>query len=115
MKAQCSKQSDTPAVTIDKSGSSWPLPSGLLLADSGFMLIAFAGWEALQATSQTLLYSSGVILSLAGLVLIWIGTTKLAWCRRDQEGLKDEEELGLFAKPRSQKTLGMPLCLQIKA
>jgi hypothetical protein len=116
MKAQCSKKSDTPGyLSTDKSDSSWPLPSGLLLADSGLMLIAFAGWEALQASSQTLLYSSGAILCFAGLVLIWIGTSKLPGCREEQDGFKDEEELGFVGMARSQRTLGMTLCLQIKA
>jgi hypothetical protein len=77
MKAQSSKKSDTPGCldTTDKRDSSWSLPSGLLLADSGLFLIAFAGWEALRANSQTLLYSCGALLCFAGLVLIWIGTT----------------------------------------
>lgn len=87
MKAQCSKQTDVPGrlSTIDKRGSSWPLPLGLLTADSGLLLIAFAGWEALRASSQTLLYSCGVILCFAGLVLVWVGTTKLARCSQEQD------------------------------
>jgi hypothetical protein len=115
MKAQCSKQSDTPGclATTDKSDSSWPLPCGLLMP--GLFLIAFAGWEALRAGSQTLLYSCGAILCFAGLVLIWIGTTKLARCGEEQKKFKDDEELGLVGMARSQRTLGMTLCLQIKA
>jgi hypothetical protein len=84
MKAQYSKQTDVPGrlSTIDKRGSSWPLPFGLLTADSGLLLIAFAGWEALRASSQTLLYSCGVILCFAGLVLVWVGTTKAGAVQR---------------------------------
>jgi hypothetical protein len=80
MKAQCSKQTDVPGrlSTIDKRGSSWPLPFGLLMADSGLLLIAFAGWEALRASSQTLLYTCGVILCFAG-GLFWFGLVHQSW------------------------------------
>jgi uncharacterized protein involved in response to NO len=65
----------------DQRVPSWPLPSGLLMADSGLLMIAFAGWEALRASPQTLLYSCGATLCFAGLALIWIGTTNLGHLR----------------------------------
>src|SRR5271154_7511492 len=80
MKAQHCKKNEGPGglAMTDQRAPSWPLPSGLLMADSGLLMIAFAGWEALRASPQTLLYSCGATLCFAGLVLIWIGTTKLA-------------------------------------
>jgi hypothetical protein len=51
---------------------------GILLADFGLLLIAFAGLDAGKASVQTLLYLGGGILCFVGLVLIWIGTSKLA-------------------------------------
>jgi hypothetical protein len=76
MKPQRSNKNEgpgRPAIT-DQRVLSWSLPSGLLMADSGLLTIAFAGWEALGASPQTLLYSCGATLCFAGLLLIWIGT-----------------------------------------
>src|ERR1700719_2353615 len=81
MKAQLSKNGDIhgrPVNTKPGPASSWPLLPGLLLSDLGLLLIAFAGINALSARSHTLFYSSGAILCLIGLVLIWIGTIELA-------------------------------------
>jgi hypothetical protein len=62
---------------------SWPLLPGILLADFGLLLIGLAGWDALEARMQTLLYSGGGILCLGGLILIWTGTMKLAAAARE--------------------------------
>jgi len=81
MKAQYSKQNGTQirlANTGDKGPSDWQLLSGLSLADIGLLVVGFAGWDALTAGTQTLLYSVGGMLCLVGLVLIWIGTSNLA-------------------------------------
>jgi threonine/homoserine/homoserine lactone efflux protein len=85
MKAQFSKNKEAPGLVskpTDERDSGWPLLLGLLMADVGLLLIAFAGWDALRARAQALFYSSGAVLCFAGLVLIWIGTIKLA-DRRD--------------------------------
>src|SRR5271154_5511555 len=81
MKAQHCKKNEGPGglAMTDQRAPSWPLPSGLLMADSGLLMIAFAGWEALRASPQTLLYSCGATLCFAGLTLIWIGTTNLVY------------------------------------
>ena len=82
MKAQLYKNSEIhcrPAIARPgAAASSWPLLPGLLLSDIGLLLIAFAGLDALSARAHTLFYSSGAILCLVGLVLIWIGTIELA-------------------------------------
>ena len=62
------------------------------MADSGILLIAFAGWEALTASPQTLLYSCGATLCFAGLALIWIGTTNLGHLRLPR---RDDAQFGL--------------------
>ena len=81
MKAQCSRNNDTPdrlTRTIENRSSGWALLCGILLADFGLLLLAFAGLGARKASVQTLLYLGGGILCFLGLVLIWIGTAKLA-------------------------------------
>lgn len=66
------------ANTGDKRPSVWRLLSGLSLADIGLLVIGFAGLDALTAGTQTFFYSVGGMLCLVGLMLIWIGTPKLA-------------------------------------
>ena len=81
MKVQCSGNNNRPdrlTSTIEKRSSGWALLCGILLADFGLLLIAFAGLDAGKASVQTLLYLGGGILCFVGLVLIWIGTSKLA-------------------------------------
>ena len=85
MKAQFLKNKEAPGLLAKATAerdSGWPLLLGLLMADIGLLLIAFAGGDALGARTQTLFYSSGAILCFAGLALIWVGTIKLA-DRRD--------------------------------
>jgi arginine exporter protein ArgO len=53
------------------------------MADFGLILIAVAGWGALNVAAQTVLDSPGGLLCFAGLVLIWIGTTRLADATRE--------------------------------
>ena len=94
MKALLSKNSDIhcqPAITTPGPALSWPLLPGLLLSDLGLLLIAFAGLGALSARVHTLFYSSGATLCLVGLVLIWIGTIKLA--RTPNEPAKGLEKI----------------------
>ena len=82
MKVQCSRNNDTSDrltyKTIENRSSGWALLCGILLADFGLLLLAFAGLGAQKASVQTLLYLGGGILCFLGLVLIWIGTAKLA-------------------------------------
>jgi hypothetical protein len=81
MKAQCSRNKDAEdrlANLTNKGAPSWPLLPGILLANFGLLLIGLAGWYALSTGTQSFLYSGGGILCVAGLVLIWIGTIKLA-------------------------------------
>jgi hypothetical protein len=81
MKVQCSRKNDTPGRltrTIEKRSSGWALLCGILLADFGLLLIAFAGVDARKASVQTFLYLGGGTLCFVGLVFIWIGTSKLA-------------------------------------
>jgi len=54
------------------------------MSDLGLLLIAFAGWDALRARAQTLFYSGGGALCFLALVLIWIGTQKLADAAHEQ-------------------------------
>jgi hypothetical protein len=59
------RNNETPvrlAKIIDKSISRWPLLAGVLLADFGLLLIAFAGLDARKARVQYLLYLGGGIL-----------------------------------------------------
>jgi hypothetical protein len=81
MKVQRSRNNDTAdrlTRIIEKRSSGWALLCGILLADFGLLLIAFAGVDARKASLQTFLYSGGGILCFVGLALIWIGTSKLA-------------------------------------
>ena len=55
-----------------------PLLVGLITADFGLILIALAGWHALWTKAQAIMHSASGLLCCAGLILIWIGTTKLA-------------------------------------
>jgi hypothetical protein len=57
--------------------SSRPLLVGLIMADFELMLIALAGWHALWTEAQANIHSAGGLLCFAGLIIIWIGTTKL--------------------------------------
>jgi hypothetical protein len=79
MKAR-SKTKDAPGRSgngTNQGVRSWPLLPGILLADFGLLLIGLAGWDALEARMQALLYSGGGILCLSGLILIWTGSIKL--------------------------------------
>ena len=81
MKAQCSENKVKPgqlAKVTNKGSPGWPLLPGILLADFGLFLIAIAGWYALAAGSQSLLYSGGGVVCFTGLVLVWMSTIKFA-------------------------------------
>ena len=80
MKAQSSSNwdnQDRPSARTMTKASGRPLLVGLIMADFGLMLIALAGWHALWTEAQANIHSAGGLLCFAGLIIIWIGTTKL--------------------------------------
>jgi hypothetical protein len=62
-----------------------------------------AGWDALRARTQILVYSGAAVLCFVGLALIWIGTIKLdhaaheAAVRSESKTLSSNQVLHLTA------------------
>ncbi len=97
MKPQHPKNKNSPArlyKVTNKGVLNWPLLPGILLADFGLFLIGLAGWDALRARTQILVYSVGAMLCFVGLALIWIGTAKLADAAQESPVRSDGKPLG---------------------
>lgn len=89
METQSSSNWDTQdrlATRTMTKASGRPLLVGLIMADFGLILIALAGWHALWTKAQAIIHSAGGLLCSAGLIIIWIGTTRLGKAAHEQAG-----------------------------
>lgn len=63
---------------IKQKDSAWHLWAGVLMADSGILLIGLGGWNSLDPETQILICLSGIILLIGGLFLIGIDAIRVA-------------------------------------